>query len=151
MRENLSNKSIQVSVSGSFDVQLSSADIVDSFVIKHDSDISVFKKGVGGKNGVVRFNNSGGDLGGRIDGESDFGFFTVVNGKSFKKKRSESRSSSSSNSVEDTESLKTGTLISKFSDSVKTEIDNFFTDGIVSSCEVIGGIFFSRDQLFWVE
>jgi hypothetical protein len=40
----------------------------------------VFKKGVGGKNGVVWFNNSGRDLGGRIDGESDFGFFTVVNG-----------------------------------------------------------------------
>jgi len=78
--DDLSNKSVQVGVSGSFDVQLSSADIVDSFVIKHNSDISVFKKGVGGKNGVVGFNNSGGDLGGRVDGESDFGFFTVVNG-----------------------------------------------------------------------
>jgi hypothetical protein len=111
-RDNLSNKSVQVSVSGSFDVQLSSADIVDSFVIKHDSDISVFKKGVGGKNGVVWFNNSGGDLGGRIDGESDFGFFTVVNGKSFKKKRSESRSSSSSDGIEDHESLESGTVIS---------------------------------------
>jgi len=43
----------------------------------------VFKKGVGGKNGVVRFNNSGGNLGGWVDGESDFGFFTVINGESF--------------------------------------------------------------------
>ena len=61
--DNLGDKSVEVGVSGSFDVQLSSADIVDSFVIKHNSDISVFKKGVGGKNGVVWFNNSGGNLG----------------------------------------------------------------------------------------
>jgi len=47
--------------------------------------------------------------------------------------------------------LETGTLVSKFSDSVEAEVDDFFTDGIVSSGEVIGGIFFSGDQLFGVE
>jgi len=72
----------------------------------------VFKKGVGGKNGVVWFNNSGRDLGRWVDGESDFGFFTVINRKSFKKKRSESRSSSSSDGIENHESLESGTVIS---------------------------------------
>jgi hypothetical protein len=81
--DNLGDKSIQVGVSGSFDIQLSSADVVDGFVIKHNGDISVFKKGVGGKNGVVWFNNSGGNLGGRVNGETDFGFFSVIDGKSF--------------------------------------------------------------------
>jgi hypothetical protein len=111
----------------------------------------VFEKGVGRKNGVVRFNNSGGDLRGRIDGESDFGFFTIIDGESFQKERSESRSGSSSNRVEDTESLESGTLVGEFSDSIETEIDDFFSDGVVSSGEVIGGIFFSGDQLFGVE
>jgi len=106
---------------------------------------------VGRKNGVVRFNNSGGDLRGRIDGESDFGFFTIIDGESFQKERSESRSGSSSNRVEDTESLESGTLVGEFSDSIETEIDDFFSDGVVSSGEVIGGIFFSGDQLFGVE
>ena len=91
---------------------MSSADVIDGFIIKDNSDISVFKKRMGAKNGVVWFNNRGRDLGGRIDGESDFGFFTVVNGKSFKKKRSESRSSSSSDGIEDHESLESGTVIS---------------------------------------
>jgi len=36
---------------------LSSADVIDSFVVEHNSDIGVFKKGVGGENGVVRFND----------------------------------------------------------------------------------------------
>jgi len=39
----------------------------------------VFKKRMGGKNGVVWFNNSGGDLGRWVNGESDFGFFTIIN------------------------------------------------------------------------
>lgn len=111
----------------------------------------MFKKGVSGKNGVVWFNNSGGDLGGGVHGESDFGFFTVINRKSFKKKRSESRSSSSSDGVENHESLESGTVVSEFSDSVEAKVNDFFTDGVVSSGEVIGGVFFSGDQLFGVE
>jgi len=38
---------------------------------------------VGRKDGVIWFNNSGRDLRGRIDGETDFGFFTIIYGKSF--------------------------------------------------------------------
>jgi hypothetical protein len=38
----------------------------------------VFKKRMGGKNGVVWFNNSGTNLGGRINGETDFGFFSII-------------------------------------------------------------------------
>jgi len=61
--DNLSNKSVKVGVSGSFNIQLSSANIVDGFVIKHNSNISMFKEGVGRKNGVVGFNNGSRDLG----------------------------------------------------------------------------------------
>jgi hypothetical protein len=53
--------------------------------------------------------------------------------------------------VEDHETLETGTVISKFSDSVKGKIDDFFTNGIVTSSEVVSGIFFTRDKLFRVE
>ena len=40
--DNLSNESVQVSVSGSFNIQLSSADIIDGFVIEDNGNISVF-------------------------------------------------------------------------------------------------------------
>lgn len=111
-RDDLGNESVEVGVSGSFDVQLSSADVIDGFVIEHNGDIGVFQKRVGGKDGVVGFNNSGGDLGGRVDGESDFGFFTVIDGESFKKKRSQSGSGSSSDGVENHESLESSAVIS---------------------------------------
>jgi len=53
--------------------------------------------------------------------------------------------------VEDEETLKTGTLVSKFSDSIEDQVDDFFTDGVVTSGVVVSGIFFTGDQLFWVE
>ena len=53
--------------------------------------------------------------------------------------------------MEDHETLETGTVIGEFSDSIKSKIDDFFTDGIVTSSEVVSGIFFTRDKLFWVE
>jgi len=47
--DNLSNKSVQVGVGGSLDVQVSSADIIHGLVIQHNGDISVFEEGVGGE------------------------------------------------------------------------------------------------------
>ena len=47
--------------------------------------------------------------------------------------------------------LETSALIGKFSDSVEDEIDDFFTDGVVTTGVVVGGIFFTGDQLFRVE
>jgi len=141
--DNLSNKSVQVGVSGSFNIELSSADIVDSFVIKHNSDISVFQKGVSGQDGVVRFNNCSGDLGGWVDGEAELGFLAVINGKSFQQEGTETRSSTTSDGVEDHETLETSTVISKLSDSIKCKVDNFFTNGIMASGKVIGGVFLS--------
>jgi len=45
-RNDLCNKSVQVGVSRSLDVEVSSRDIIDGLVVKHDSNISVFKEGM---------------------------------------------------------------------------------------------------------
>jgi hypothetical protein len=57
--DNLSNESVQVSVSWSLNIQVSSADIIDGLIIKNDCNISVLKKGMGRKNGVIWLNNGG--------------------------------------------------------------------------------------------
>ena len=44
--DNLSNESVQVGVGWSLDIEVSSADIINGFVIDHDSDISVLEEGV---------------------------------------------------------------------------------------------------------
>ena len=47
--------------------------------------------------------------------------------------------------------LETSALIGEFSDSVEDEIDDFLTNGVVTTGIVVGGILFTGDQLFGVE
>jgi len=147
----LSNKSVQVGVGWSLDVELSSADIVDSFVVEHDGDISVLEQGVSGQHGVVWLNDSSGDLWGWVDGEAELGLLAVIDGESFQQEGSQTGSGTTTDGVEDQESLKTGTVISELSDSVKAQVDDFLADSVVTSGEVVGSIFLSGDELFRVE
>ena len=149
--DNLSDESVQVGVGWSLNVEVSSADIVNGLVIDHDGDISVLEEGVGGEDGVVWLNNGGGDLWGWVDGETELGFLTVVDGKSLEEERSETGSGTSTDGVEDEETLETSALISKLSDSVEAEINNLLTNGVMSSGEVVGGVLLTRDELLWVE
>ena len=149
--DNLGNESVQVGVGWSLDIEVSSADIINGFVIDHDGNIGVLEEGVSGEDGVVWLNNGGGDLWGWIDGESELGFFTVIDGKSLEEERSETGTGSSTDGVEDEETLETSALIGKLSDSVEAEINDFLTNGVMSSGEVVGSIFFTGDELLWVE
>jgi hypothetical protein len=110
--DDLSNESVQVGVSGSFNIELSSADIIDSFVINHGGNIGMFQKRVGTEDSVVWFNDGIGDLGGWVNGVTKLGFLAVIDGKSFQKEGTETGTSTTSDSVENTESLKTGTVVS---------------------------------------
>ena len=78
-------------------------------------------------------------------------FFTVIDGKSLEEERSETGTGSSTDGVEDEETLETSALIGKLSDSVEAEINDFLTNGVMSSGEVVGSIFFTGDELLWVE
>ena len=88
-RDNLSNESVQVGIGGSLNIEVSSADIIDGFVIKHNSNISVLKEGVGSEHSVVGLNNCSGDLRRWIDGETKLGFLTIIDGKSFEEEGTE--------------------------------------------------------------
>ena len=149
--DDLGNESVQVGVGWSLDIEVSSADIVDGLVIKDNGNISVLQKGVSGEHGVVWLDNGSGDLWGWVDGETELGFLTVVNGKSLEEERSKSGTGSSTDGVEDEETLETSALIGELSDSVEAEINDFLTDGVMSSGEVVGGILFTGDELLWME
>ena len=77
----------------------------------------------------------------RVDGELKFALLAVVHTQSLQEKRGESRSSTSTEGVEDEKSLQTSTLISQFPESIQAEINNLFPDGVVTSSVVVGSIF----------
>jgi len=76
--DDLSNESVEVGVGGSLDIELSSADIVDGFVVEHDSDIGVFEERVSGQHTVVWLNDSSGDLRRGVDSETELGLLAIV-------------------------------------------------------------------------
>ena len=84
----------------------------------------MFQERVSGEDTVVRLNNRCRDLWRWVNSETKLGLFPIVHRKSLKEKRSETRSGSSTNSVEDKEALETSAVISKLSDTVQTEINN---------------------------
>ena len=149
--DNLGDESVQVGVGWSLNVEVSSADIVNGFVIDHDSNIGVLEEGMGGEHGVVWLNNSGGNLWGWVDGETELGFLSVINGKSLEEERSETRSGTTTDCVEDKETLESSALVGELSDSVETEINDFLTNGVMSSGEVVGSVFLTGDELLWME
>ena len=101
--------------------------------------------------GVVWLNDSGRDLRSWVNSKLKFGFLSIVDRKPFHQERSETRTSTTTKRVEEEETLKTGALIGEFSDPVEDQIDEFFSDGVVATSVVVGGIFFTGDQLLWVE
>ena len=149
--DNLGNESVKVGVGGALNVEVTAADVVDGLVVEHDGDVGVLEEGVGGEHGVVGLDDRGGHLGGGVDGETELGLLAVVDGESLEEEGSESGSGTSTDGVEDEESLETSALIGELSDSVEAEINDFLTNGVMSSGEVVSSIFFTGDELLWVE
>ena len=149
--DDLTNQTVQVGVSWAFNVQVTTADIVDGLIVNHESTVRVLKGGMGGQDGVVWLNNSSGDLRSRVDGKLQFGFLSVVNGETFHQEGSESRSSATTEGVEDQETLEASALVSQLTDAVKDKVNDFLSNGVVTTGVVVGSIFLSGDELFRVE
>ena len=149
--DNLTNEPVEVGVGGSLNVQVPAADVVDGFVVNHESAVGVLKGGVSGQDGVVGFNYGSGNLGSRVDREFQFGLLAIINRETFHEERGESRSSATTEGVEQEESLKSGTLISQLTNTVQNQVNNLFANGVVSSSIVVSRIFLSSDQLFRVK
>jgi len=135
--DDLSDESVQVGVGGSLDVEVSSADVVDSLVVEHDGDVGVLEEGVGGEHGVVGLNDGSGDLRRGVDGEAELGLLAVVDGESLEEERAETGAGTTTNGVEDEEALEASALVSELSDSVEAEINDFLADGVVARAKLL--------------
>ena len=150
-RNNLGDQTVEVGVGGALDVEGPAANVVHGLVVEHDGDISVLEQRVGGQNRVVRLDNGGGNLGRRVHGESELGLLAVVDGQALEQKGSETGTSSSTDGVEDNESLETGAVVRELADAVEGEVDNLLANGVVATGVVVGGVFLAGDQLLGVE
>jgi hypothetical protein len=111
----------------------------------------VLKQGVGGEHRVVGLNDSGGDLGRGVDAEIQLGFLSVVDGKTLKEERSETRTRTTTDGVEDEETLETSALVSQLPHSVEAEVHNLLANGVMATGIVVCGILLASDELLGVE
>ena len=82
----LRDKTVEVGVSWPLNVEGTCTDVVDSFIVEEDRDISVFQEGVSGEDTVVRLNDRGRDLWRWVNSEPELGLFPVVDREPLEKK-----------------------------------------------------------------
>ena len=99
----------------------------------HEGTVGVFKRGVSGQNGVVRFNDGVSHLGSRVDTKLQFRFLSVILGKTVEEKGTETGTRSTAKSVKDKKALKARAVVREAADFIANTIDDFFTDCIVTS------------------
>jgi len=150
-RDNLSDKTVKVGVGGALDVEVTTANVVDSLVINKELNIGVLEESVGAEDGVVGLNDGGGNLRRREDGETELGLLAVVDGETLEEEGTETGTGTTTSGVEDEETLETSAVIGELADTVEGEVNNLLTDGVVTTGVVVGSILLTGDQLLGVE
>lgn len=147
----LSDQAVQVLVVRALKAKVSAANIVDSLVVNHERAVGVLEGGVGCKDRVIRLNNGGGSLGRWVNAEFKLDLLAKVNGQTLHEESTESRTSSTTERVEDKETLKTRAVIRDVANLVQDLINQFFSNGIVTTSVVVASILLAGDHLLGVE
>lgn len=111
----------------------------------------MLKCGVGGQDGVVWLDDRCGDLGRWVDTELELALLAVVDGQTLHEQGAETRSSSSTEGVEDEETLQTRAVVGDAADLVEDLVDELLSDGVVTTGIVVRGILLACDHLLGVE
>jgi hypothetical protein len=90
-------------------------------------------------------------LWGWVDGDLNLGLATVIDRQTFQKKCTKTGSGTTTKGVVDNETLQTSAVIGEFTQTIEDEVDDFFTDRVVTTGVIVGSIFLTRDLLFGVE
>lgn len=107
--------------------------------------------GVGGKNGVVGLNNRGAGLRGRVDAELQLALLAVVERQALHEQSTETGTGTTTERVEDQETLETSAAIGNTANTVQNLVDQLLADGVVATSVVVGGILLASDHLLGVE
>jgi len=150
-RHNLTDETVKVGVRRAFNVEVATANVIDGLVVDHEGTVGVLEGGVGGEDRVVRLDHGRRHLRGGVNRKLKLGLFAIVDGQALHQEGGETRAGTTTERVEEEKALETSALVGELAGPVKNEVDNFLADGVVSTGVVVGGVFLTGDELFWVE
>jgi hypothetical protein len=73
----------------SWDIEVSTADIVHSFVVNQEGAVGVLDRGVGGENSVIWLDDGCRNTRTRVHREFQLGFLAIVGGEALEEERTE--------------------------------------------------------------
>jgi hypothetical protein len=106
---------------------------------------------VGGQDGVVWLNNRGCGLRSRVNAELQLDLLAKVDRETLHEKSTESGTSSTSERVEDEETLETRAVISNTANFVQNLVYQLLANSVVATSVVVRSILLASDHMFWVE
>lgn len=109
--DDLGNQAVQVLVARAGDVQVATADVVDSLVVDEEGAVGVLDRAVGRQDGIVGLNDGGRHAGGRVDGELQLALLAVLGGQALEQEGTETGASTTTKGVEDQETLETAAVV----------------------------------------
>jgi len=149
-RNNLGNQAVEVGVGWARNVEVATADVVESLVVHEEGAVGVLEHGVGGEDGVVGLDNSAAELRRRPDDEVQLALLAVVRAQTLEKKAGETRASATTNAVEDEEALKTSAIVGELADAIEGGVNQILANGVVTAGKVVGCILATADELIGV-
>lgn len=106
---------------------------------------------MGGEDRVVGLDDGRRERRSRVDRELELRLLAVVSRELLEEESTETGTRSSTERVEDEESLKTLTVVGELADTVAGGVDQLLSDGVVTTRVVVRGVLLSVDEGFGVE
>ena len=147
----LGDQTVQVLVVWALNAQIASANVVDSFVVNHETAVGVLEGGVRGEDGVVGLDHGGGHLWSWVDAELELALLAVVNRQTLHQQRTEARASATAEGVEHQEALEARAAVGDTSDLVQHLVDELLANSVVATGVVVRGVLLASDHLLRVE
>jgi len=151
MLHTLSDETVQVLVVGTLNAEVPAADVVDSLVVNHERAVGVLQGGVSCENGVVGLDNGCGDLRRRVDTELELALLAVVDGQTLHEEGTETGACSTTERVEDEETLQTRAVVGDTADLIQDLVDELLADCVMTTSVVVGRILLAGDHVLGVE
>lgn len=104
-----------------------------------------------GEDRVVWLNDGGGVLRSRVDTELKLGLLAIINRKTLHQESTETGTSTTTEGVENKETLETRAVVGDTADLVQDTVDHLLANGVVTTGVVVGSILLASDHLFRVE
>merc|ERR550537_1476734 len=149
--DDLGHEPVEVGVRRALDVEVAAVDVVDGLVVDHERAVRVLERGVAREDRVVRLDDGGRDLRGRVHGELELGLLAVVDRQALHEEGAGAVVGELADAVEDEEALEAGAVVGELADAVEDEVHDLLADGVVAAGVVVGGVLLARDELLRVE